>query len=155
MIGGERPRHGNHTVLEVWLPLLLCIALAGAWYHAMRLREHATLHARALCERHGLQLLDDTVALHRLHARWSRRRLQLTREYRFDTSRGGDHRQTATMTLRGEHVVRSSLPAVEPPGNVVPVATAPFLRASLAPPLDPPTQGGNVIPLERARRTLH
>lgn len=141
-------------MLEVWLPLLLCIAIGWAWYHALRLRELAIAHARKLCEHHGLQLLDDSVALYRLRARWRRGSLHVTRVYRFDTSRGGDHRQAATMTMRAGHIMGSSLPSVEPAAPGVAVATSPFMPASL--PTLGATPSGNVVPFERpARRTLH
>ncbi|HET7560967.1 MAG TPA: DUF3301 domain-containing protein [Rhodanobacteraceae bacterium] len=140
-------------MLEVWLPLFLCVVAAWAWHHVLRLRERATRHARELCERHGLQLLDDTVALHRLHARWQGGGLRVTREYRFDTSRGGDHRQSATLTVHGGRVVASSLPSIEPAAADVPVATTPFIPASL-PRGEAPS--GNVVPFtRRERRTLH
>lgn len=135
-------------MLEVWLPLLLCAGAALVWQHVLRLREHATGFARALCQEHGLQLLDDSVALHRLHAGWRHGRLHFTREYRFDTSRGGDHRQTATLTLRGGRVVASRLPADAAATPAVPVATSPFVASSL-----PPTASasGNVVPFTRRR----
>lgn len=140
-------------MLEVWLPLLLCIAAAWTWHHVLRLRERATRHARDLCESHGLQLLDDTVALHRLHLRWQRGGLHVTREYRFDTSRGGDHRQGATLTVHRGHIVSSSLPSIEPAAAAVPVATTPFMPASLP---RAETPSGNVVPFERReRKTLH
>ena len=66
-------------MLEVWLPLLALMVLIGSWHHVLRLRERATVHARRLCERHGVQLLDDSVALHRLRADWRRGTLQVMR----------------------------------------------------------------------------
>jgi hypothetical protein len=139
-------------MLEVWLPLLVCMALIAAWYHVLRLRERAIAHARHLCERHGLQLLDDSVGLHRLRAQWQRGGLHVTREYRFETSRGGDDRQAASITLRDNRVVGSQLPAGDATGST-PAAGTPTIT-----PL-PVTHGdattGNVIPFERARRTLH
>jgi hypothetical protein len=67
-------------VLEVWLPLLAFMALIGSWYHVLRLRERATAHARRLCEQHGVQLLDDSVALHPLRLNWRRGALHVMRE---------------------------------------------------------------------------
>lgn len=139
-------------MLEVWLPLLGFAALGGTWYHVLRLRERAILHARQLCERHGLQLLDDSVGLHRLHARWRHGTLQVTREYRFDTSLGGNDRQTASITLLGERIVATRLPAREPPTVTPAVVISPFMPATL------PRSGevpNNVVPLDRRRRTLH
>ncbi|MGH8215529.1 MAG: DUF3301 domain-containing protein [Rhodanobacteraceae bacterium] len=142
----------NRGVLEVWLPLLGLMVLVAAWYHVLRLRERATLLARQLCERHGLQLLDDSVGLHRLHARWRRGALQMTREYRFDTSLGGSDRRTASITLLGERIVATRLPSQEPSASAPPIATSPFVAATLARSGEFPD---NVVPLDRRRRTLH
>lgn len=137
-------------MLEVWLPLLICAALGGAWYHVLRLRERAVAHARQLCRHRNLQLLDDSVALHRLRARWRHGALHVMREYRFYTSSGGNDRRTASLVLLGDRVVSASLPEGDAPG-----------QAAQAPPLlhdMPPTAAGTdskVIPITRARRTLH
>lgn len=139
-------------MLEVWLPLLSCMFIAGTWYHVLRLRERAILHARRICEQHGLQLLDDSVALHRVHASWRHRALQVTREYRFDTSLGGHDRQAASITLLGDRVVGASLPSQPPSPDAPPAATSPFAPATLARSGEFP---GNVVPLDRRRRTLH
>ena len=142
-------------MLEVWLPLLLCMALGGTWYHVLRLRERAILHARRICERHGLQLLDDSVALHRVRASWRHRALQMTREYRFDTSLGGHDRQAASITLLRDCVVGASLPQ---PAGFGTDASAPSVRVLHDIPRAQPggaDPGDNVVPLPRTRRTLH
>jgi hypothetical protein len=133
-------------MLEVWLPLLILLALGATWYHVLRLRERVHAHARRLCERHGLQLLDDSVALHRLRTDWRNGALRVTREYRFDTSRGGNDRQSASVTLRGDRIVGIRMPAQEP------ITAAPYLRPSL--PQSEPA-AGNVVPFDRGRSTLH
>lgn len=141
-------------MLEVWLPLLTLLAIGATWYHVLRLRERVHAHARRLCEQHELQLLDDSVALHRLRARWRNRGLQVTREYRFFTSRGGDDRQAASITLLGDRIVGASMPA-QPAATApatAPAATASYLHPTL-PRRDPVV--GNVVPFDRSRRTLH
>lgn len=139
-------------MLEVWFPLLVCMALGATWYHVLRLRERAIAHARDLCERHGLQLLDDSVGLHRMRAQWRRGGLHVTREYRFETSRGGDDRQAASITLLDNRIVGTRLPAGDD-ASATPAASTPVVT-----PL-PVTHGdattSNVIPFERGRRTLH
>lgn len=139
-------------MLEVWLPLLGLLALGATWYHVLRLREYVTAHARQLCERHGLQLLDDSVGLHRLRARWQRGSLHVTREYRFETSRGGDDRQSASITVLGDRIIGSSMPAPEPVATPAPVVATPYLRPTLP---REESASGNVVPFERGRRTLH
>ncbi|MGH8156272.1 MAG: DUF3301 domain-containing protein [Rhodanobacteraceae bacterium] len=139
-------------MLEVWFPLLVCMALGATWYHVLRLRERAIAHARQLCERHGLQLLDDSVGLHRMRAQWRRGSLHVTREYRFDTSRGGDDRQAASITLLDNRIVGTRLPSRDST-DATPVASVPVVTALSVTRGDGTT--GNVIPFDRARRTLH
>ncbi len=141
-------------MLEIWLPLFVIGAGAAWWYHVLRLRERVTAHARRLCERHGLQLLDDSVALHRLRIRWRHGAPGVIREYRFDTSLGGDDRRTASLILHGDRVVGTSVPGLERPAEPAPATTAvPNLPPSLPAPLA--DTGDNVVPIKRARRTLH
>lgn len=141
-------------MLEIWLPLLGFTLIGWAWYHVLRLREHATSQARLLCERHGLQLLDDSVALHRLRVDRRRSGWRVAREYRFETSRGGNDRQAASFTVLRGRVVGARMPAAE---RVEQPAAMHVIR--MPPHVSTPTAavdaGTNVIPIERARRTLH
>ena len=139
-------------MLEVWLPLLGLLAIGATWFHVLRLREHVTVHARQLCERHGLQLLDDSVALHRLRTNWRNGALHVTREYRFETSRGGDDRQGASITLLGDRIVATRLPAREEFAGATPPAAGTF--NAIAPP-GAEAASGNVVSIDRARRNLH
>ncbi len=145
------PPSRGPEVLEVWVPLLGLLALGAMWYHVLRLRERVHAHARQLCGRYGLQLLDDSVALHRLHAQWRNGGLRVTREYRFETSRGGDDRQTASITLHGDRVIGSRMPSPEPIA-APPMAATPYLRPTLP---RRESSSGNVVPFERGRRALH
>ncbi|HEX5952828.1 MAG TPA: DUF3301 domain-containing protein [Rhodanobacteraceae bacterium] len=139
-------------MLEVWLPLLGFMVLIGSWYHVLRLRERATAHARHLCELHGVQLLDDSVALHRLRMGWRRGALHVMREYRFETSRGGDDRQSASVSLLGDRIVGERMPAHARPET----AAVPVPAAYGAPPAQAaPDAGNKIVPITRARRTLH
>lgn len=139
-------------MLEIWSPLLLVGAGAAWWYHVLRLRERVTTHARHLCERHGLQLLDDSVALHRLRIRWRHGAPCTIREYRFDTSLGGDDRQTASLILHGDRVVGASMPRRERPAEPAPVLMP---HHPPSPPATTADAGNNVVPITRVRRTLH
>jgi hypothetical protein len=78
--------------------------------------------------------------------------LLVTREYRVDNSFGGDDRRTASVTLLGDRIVATRLPSQEPPAGAPPVATSPFVPATLARSGESPD---NVVPLDRRRRTLH
>ncbi len=140
-------------MLEVWLPLLSIAVIAAWWYHALRLRERAVAHARELCERHGLQLLDDSVALHRLRVGWRHGGLRVTREYRFDTSLGGNDRRAASITLLGDRIVSASVPEREVPFHE-PVSAVHVVHDA-TPPQGGTATGNNIVPITRARRTLH
>ena len=144
----------DHDVLEVWVPLLGSMVLVGSWYHVLRLRERATAHARQLCERNGLQLLDDSVAMHRLRVNWRRGALHVMREYRFETSRGGDDRQPASIRLLGDRVVGERMPARNDLGIEAAAPVVPVLR-SVPPVQAAPEADSNVVSITRARRTLH
>lgn len=138
-------------MLEVWLPRLAFMVLIGSWYHVLRLRERATAHARRLCERHGVQLLDDSVALHRLRMNWRRGALHVMREYRFETSRGGDDRQPASIRLLSGRIVGESMPAAHRPD----AAAHAFRDVPGVPARHAPDGDANIVPITRARRTLH
>jgi hypothetical protein len=140
-------------VLEVWLPLLSIAAIAMWWYHALRLRERVIAHVRHLCERHGLQLLDESVALHRLHMDWRHGGLRVTREYRFDTSLGGNDRRAASITLLGDRIVSARLPERDVPVH----DPVPAIRVvhDVAPPQAGVDTGNNIVPITRTRGTLH
>ncbi|MGH8117565.1 MAG: DUF3301 domain-containing protein [Rhodanobacteraceae bacterium] len=143
-------------MLDIWLPLLAVGVIVACWYHVLRLRERMTGHARRLCERHGLQLLDDSVALHRLRIVRRRGALCVLREYRFDVSTGGHDRRTARVTFLGDRVVTESLPARQSDDTAAPRPFAATRRMS--PPSVTVTvtdRDDNVIPITRARRTLH
>lgn len=142
----------NRDVLGIWLPLLTLAALGWSWYHVLRLREHAIAHARRLCEQRGLQLLDDSVSLHRLRLDRRDGALHVLREYRFETSLGGNDRQAASISLLGGRVVGENLPPLE--RFEAPVPQVPGgCPAPLPTPQMPPAS--NVVPIARIRRTLH
>lgn len=122
----------------------------------MRARELAILHAGRLCARHGAQMLDQSVALHRLRPLWRGGPPRLARSYRFELSYDGDDRHRASLTLVGDQLVDYSLPARENES-----APPPSRQAEARPEHPAPTAiqvlptGSNVVPIERGRRTLH
>jgi hypothetical protein len=117
----------------------------------LRLRERATAHARHLCESQGVQLLDDSGAYHRQHQNWRLGTLHVMRESRFETRRGGDDRQPASVRLLGDRIVGESMPAPHHPDAGAPFRDVPGLPVARHAP------GGdtNIVPITRARRTLH
>jgi hypothetical protein len=92
------------------LLLIIVVALAWFWYASARAHEQAVRVARRSCERHGQQLLDETVLLERL---WPRRgrdgRVALRRDYSFEFSGEGEWRHRGTLSLYGGRLIELQL----------------------------------------------
>lgn len=98
-------------MIDVALPALLLVLLALAWHSALAARESARHHARELCVRAHLQLLDETVALDRLRPRrLASGRWAIERRYHFDVSSDGRDRHSAELHLRGDTLTGYHLP---------------------------------------------
>ena len=90
--------------------LLLVGATLIVWSSARAAAELARSHADALCRRHGLQLLDQTVALSRIgvvRAPWGP---ALKRTYGFEVSIDSVNRLRGTLVFVGESLEGASLP---------------------------------------------
>jgi hypothetical protein len=82
--------------------LVLLAAGTVFWVDALRAREAALRAGRAACERYGLLLLDDTVAVTRMRfARNAEGRLRLARTFGFEFSDTGNNRRHGTISLMG------------------------------------------------------
>lgn len=81
--------------------LLLLMALLWFWRDTLKVREIAIQICRKTCQSHGVQLLDQTIALHRLGLRWVRSGLKLRRVYEFDYSLEGSGRRTGYVVMMG------------------------------------------------------
>lgn len=82
----------------------LVVLAAGTvfWIDTLRAREAALLAGRAACERYGLLLLDDTVAVTRMRfARNAEGRLRIARTYGFEFSDTGNNRRHGAILLMG------------------------------------------------------
>lgn len=85
--------------------LLLLSAAAWFWHDTIRAREVGIKAARGACQRAGVQLLDDTVALRTMRpARNDDGRLTLRRVYEFEFSGSGFDRQPGAVVLLGREV---------------------------------------------------
>lgn len=84
---------------------LLALAMLGLLgvlvLDGLRAREQALLLCRRACQARGLQLLDSTVALHRMAPSWQGQGLRLRRVYRFEFSEEGEERRSGYVVLRG------------------------------------------------------
>jgi len=81
--------------------LLLALVIGWFWLDALRAREMATGIAQRACKAHGLQLLDQTVALQRIRPQWAAGGLRFHRIYRFEISSEGVDRCAAQLALLG------------------------------------------------------
>jgi hypothetical protein len=124
--------------LSTLLLLLVLGAIIGLWLKLSVARERAVREARRQCERHGLQLLDETVGLRSVRLRridgWRR----FERCYSFEVSIDGDDREPGRLWMIGQALSGLSLPTIEllPPRDAAPVH-----RLQSEPP------ASNVIPL--------
>lgn len=90
--------------LEI-LSLLILAAAAWLWLDSLKARDAGMAAARAACEREGLQLLDDTVAIASLKtARNDDGQIVLQRTYAFEYSDTGDNRRRGSVILLGHRV---------------------------------------------------
>jgi hypothetical protein len=84
------------------IALVLLAAGTLFWIDTLRAREAALVAGRAACERYGLMLLDDTVAVTRLRfTRNAEGRLRVGRTYGFEFSDTGDNRRHGAISLVG------------------------------------------------------
>ena len=92
--------------------LLLLMLLIWFWRDSLRVREIATHISRSACQSHGVQFLDQTVALRRIGLRWLRVGLRFRRVYEFDYSLEGSGRMTGYIVMLGNQTetLRIDLP---------------------------------------------
>lgn len=94
--------------------LLILAALLWLWMDSIKARELAVRAAFEACAQEGLQLLDETVAIHSLRlARDEEGRLRLRRKYDFEFSDTGESRHSGWLVMLGNELetmhLRSSL----------------------------------------------
>ncbi len=94
------------------LMLLAGVGLVLAyWWNAMRAKEIAVSSAKALCKRESVQFLDQTVALKRMGlGRDKKGSACLRRDYRFEFTVAGEHRDQGHIVLMGHSLKHASLP---------------------------------------------
>jgi hypothetical protein len=102
--------------METTLLGLLAFAALAIWFLAAReAAEHAREHARRLCRRHGVQLLDQTVALERVRLARTASGLRLRRRYGFEFSPDGILRESGKVLMLGTELEGASLPLSDLP----------------------------------------
>jgi Protein of unknown function (DUF3301) len=88
----------------MWDLAVIAVVLAALWLwvDSLRARERALKAGRGACQRYGVQLLDDTVAIAGLRlARDREGRMRVERRYVFEFSDTGDNRRHGAMVLLG------------------------------------------------------
>ena len=94
--------------------LALVAAAAWFWFDSLRAHERALQVCGEWCERYGVQLLDQTVAIERLRLRRNPRgQMSLLRHYRFDFSCAGNDRAQGVLLLLGDTPILFELPGIE------------------------------------------
>lgn len=94
--------------------LLICLGTAVViWLKLTRARELAVLEVRRQCQRHGLQLLDETVSLRALRLRRANAGRVIERGYGFEVSIDGDDRQPGRLWMRAGQLSSIMLPTVQ------------------------------------------
>lgn len=90
--------------------LLIFGALGWFWWDSLQKRELAVRAARMVCERAGVQFLDESVALRRMALRRDgEQRARLYREFAFEYSLQGDDRQPGRVYLLGVRLLSADL----------------------------------------------
>lgn len=88
----------------MWEAAALAVLALGGWYwfDALRARERAVAAGRQVCQREGVQFLDDTVVMTKVApARNEDGRLTFRRTYRFEFSDTGNNRREGTIVVAG------------------------------------------------------
>lgn len=99
-------------MIHDWLPVLALASLGLFWWEGLKKRELAMQAARVVCQRSGVQLLDETVALKGMKPRRDDdQRLRLQREFRFEYSDNGDNRLPGMIVMLGNRVLSVDLQA--------------------------------------------
>jgi hypothetical protein len=90
---------------ELLLAVALLAALAGFWHSSLAARELANRIAAETCTSANVQMLDGTVAIHRLRlVRGGDAPLAWHRTYVFDYTSDGFSRQRGFVVLTGDRV---------------------------------------------------
>jgi len=101
--------------LEAYLFIAALVCALVYWYTAQQAKTFAVVYARRECEKHGVQLLDQTVQQIKLSmSRNAQSRWQFWREYRFDYSTDGVNRYEGRLVMLGHRLLRSALETSNP-----------------------------------------
>ena len=101
-------------VAEIFFLFVICGGLIY-WYTSLQCKTFAVAHARRECDKHGVQLLDQTVQQIKLSMSRDRdSRWHMWREYRFEYSLDGIDRYEGRLIMLGNRLLRSVLETSNP-----------------------------------------
>ncbi|MCZ2720523.1 DUF3301 domain-containing protein [Marinomonas sp. 15G1-11] len=86
-------------------------SIAYFWWNSNSIRELAFSHVKAHCKKHEVQLLDQSVALHKWKVTWSTGQLKVLREYQFEFTSTGEARYKGEAVLIGNTLMKIELSA--------------------------------------------
>lgn len=115
-------------MIGTWLFLLAVASAIWAWMDALRARELAIRHGRALCREAGVQLLDQSVSLKRLRIARRDGLPTFVRLYSFDVSLDGSDRHRAHLDIAGHRLEAWSLPLGTPAAEAPARAPLPLVQ---------------------------
>jgi len=84
--------------------IFLLVLLVQLLITNQRAKEHANSLAKRLCEQHGLQFLDGTVAMESIGLTRTRRFVSIRRSFRFEYSANQADRYRGALILIGRHI---------------------------------------------------
>jgi len=86
-------------------------AILGFWWSSLKARELAVSTAKMQCKREKVQFLDQTVALSKIKPlRLASGSVGWQRQYRFEFTDDGAHRDTGHLTVQGGRVMLVRFP---------------------------------------------
>jgi len=92
------------------------VLLALLWWHNLKIRDLALTHAKRMCKRESLQLLDQSVSFKSIKpVLYPKTLIAIERTYRFEFSSTGDERYIGTIKLRGQYLLGFDLPPYRVP----------------------------------------
>ncbi len=86
---------------ETFATAALLVIIGWLFLDSLRSQEAAIAICSKACKERNVQLLDQTVSVHRIGIRWGTEGIKLRRTYRFDYSDDGEDRHTGHLILIG------------------------------------------------------
>lgn len=88
----------------IWICVIASLALL--WWQNLKMREIALVAVKRYCDREGLQLLDQSVALKKINFKRDQHsgNVVLRRNYKFEFTSTGDERYSGMVEMHGQRL---------------------------------------------------